>query len=153
MNIPFCRALNEDSIETLVQSLGHHYYEEGQIIIKEGQIIDDIYILDEGQVSVFFKLNQDETPLETLSDKGTVIGAMSFLTKDPATFNVRASSDCFFYVIKEDRFAQARDIYLDIESNVNQILEYIKEDGMPLFDYLKIKPPNFYKNKCYELFA
>jgi len=48
MNIPYMRYLNAESVEFMVQNLKHQYYEEGQIIIKEEQILNTIYILDEG---------------------------------------------------------------------------------------------------------
>jgi len=57
---------------------------------------------------VFAKLNQDETVMETLEDKGTVFGSLSFLCKKPMQFNLRAESDCFFYEISEETIERAR---------------------------------------------
>ena len=79
--------LTKDQIESVIPHLRQHEYNEGEVIIKEGDLNDKIYFLLEGQVSVL----KGDTLL-TKFGIGDNFGEVEVLDVMPAVASIKALS-------------------------------------------------------------
>lgn len=65
----------------------------GDMLFKEGDLPDKIYITKKGELEVFQEKDEDEFLLGTIGEN-EVVGEMAFLKKESRTASVRARSEC-----------------------------------------------------------
>jgi len=70
-------------------------FESGQVIIREGGEMHDLYVLAEGEI----ELIKGNTPVCKISKAGSTFGEMSALLGVKPTASVIAASPCVFKVI------------------------------------------------------
>ncbi len=68
------------------------YYQNGENIIKAGQIEQRMYIILEGRVSVILQSGEDQFVVATMG-KGDFFGEISLFTDHPRSATVRALGD------------------------------------------------------------
>ncbi len=73
--------------------------EAGKAVIREGQPVNNLYILKEGEVEI----TMDRTPVCRISEKGTVLGEVSSLLSGTATASVITSKPSRLLVIEDSR--------------------------------------------------
>lgn len=64
-------------------------YADGEIIIREGDVGDCMYVVQEGQVEVLIGSGEDEVQLDVL-DPGAFFGEMAVFERDVRSATVRA---------------------------------------------------------------
>ncbi len=105
---------NEDDVRMLKQvydNLSIVPFKSGEIIIKEGEMGDELFILYEGEVLV-----TRETPvgdviaLATLNSSMNVFfGEMAIISKDTRSATITANTDCLCLSIAGDKFMEVCD--------------------------------------------
>lgn len=72
----------------------YKFFEEGQIICKQGEKGDSAYIVEEGQVEVF--LERDGGKIQPIAQRGpgSIIGEMGIVDDEPRSASVKALSPC-----------------------------------------------------------
>ncbi len=68
-------------------------FKEGDILFKQGDPADSMYLVRKGSLTVYIKNEDGELPLATL-DNGAIVGEMAFFDQKPRSASVRASQDC-----------------------------------------------------------
>ena len=89
---------------------------EGEIIFKEGEIGDEIYLIEEGEVEIFKEIEGKEKRIAILKE-GEVFGEMSALDGKPRSASARALKDTVLRIM-----------------NREALIEYIKQN--PFIEYL-----------------
>ena len=81
-------------------------YQKGDVIIEEGKIGDDFYILYSGKVHISRKTPAgDEIALADLSsDMNIFFGETALISDDPRTATVRALTDCRCIALSSTKF-------------------------------------------------
>lgn len=89
---------------------------EGEIIFKEGEKGDEIYLIEKGQVEIFKEIEGKEKIIAILKE-GEVFGEMSALDGKPRSASARALKDTILRIM-----------------NREALIEYIKQN--PFIEYL-----------------
>lgn len=108
------RDLTEAEIETMARVLTPRSRLAGELLMKEGEEGDSMYVIAEGEVeitkSLTMRFGQDdyretEKTMSRLSarDYG-VIGEMALISRERRSATVACRSGCLFYEIKRDDF-------------------------------------------------
>lgn len=64
-------------------------FEDGEVIVRQGEEGDSMYVVQEGQVEVYLEKEGRELPLRVLG-KGEFIGEMSIFEREVRSASVRA---------------------------------------------------------------
>ena len=72
-NINYFQHLSVDILETLVYKLRQEYFEDGQLLFKHNDMVQQVYILADGQVDTFVSVNDEDLVLDTLRVPGSVL--------------------------------------------------------------------------------
>ena len=96
-----CRILREVYDSMTIES-----YQKGDVIIEEGKIGDDFYILYSGKVHISRKTPAgDEIALADLSSEMNIFfGETALISDDPRTATVRALADCRCIALSSTKF-------------------------------------------------
>jgi CRP-like cAMP-binding protein len=73
----------------------------GDIVIKEGDVSDALYVIESGKVMIYIDSDDSMVVLSTLSN-GDFFGEMALLTSKPRSATVKAMSDLVVLEIKRD---------------------------------------------------
>jgi len=104
--------LTEEEGERVLQLLTPVFYYQGQVILKEGEPGDSLYLLNEGEVEVTKRLTMaldQDTPTEKLmmrlrAEDGVSFGEMALLEKEARSATVKALSDCRLLELRRQDF-------------------------------------------------
>lgn len=150
------KGLNEEEIEKILSLCKEVRFNKNEIIMKEGEVGDEIYIVIEGTVEVAKNLILDETAGdENLTNKvftklraedHPVFGEIALLEESERTATIKAMTDCVFYKIKKDNFLKLADadhelgykILLNMARIVSSRLRKSNEDIIKLTTALSI---------------
>lgn len=153
------RNLSIEQIKTVLGICRKVKFSEHEIIMKEGDIGDSLYIILEGTVEVIKSLvisdlgeddyreavkNKVFTKIDEKSH--AVFGEIALLEECKRTATIRAVTDCIFYEIKKDDFLQLMEtdsvsgckILLNLARVVSARLRKADEDTIKLTTVLSI---------------
>ena len=93
-------------LRSVYDSMTIESYQKGDVIIEEGKIGDDFYILYSGKVHISRKTPAgDEIALADLtSEMNIFFGETALISDDPRTATVRALSDCRCIALSSTKF-------------------------------------------------
>jgi len=79
---------------------------KGSVIIKEGELGDELYIIKKGSVSILKNTLQNEpyTVVNLSADQNVFFGEIGLLRNDKRSASVVAEEDCVFMVTNRSRF-------------------------------------------------
>jgi CRP-like cAMP-binding protein len=131
-NVGFLKELanKEEELKKIAEIINYKKMKKGTIIIKEGEIGDNFYILKSGKVSILKKtLDNEEYSVATLESKGDNIvffGELALLDNDKRSATVVADSDVELLAISRDDFIKLGNKYpyigLIITREISKIL-------------------------------
>jgi len=81
--------LQEEQLQELLSFVKHCTYEEGELILRQGQSGHQLFIIEQGEVRIQLE-HPSIVPIATLT-QGAFFGEMSCLTGDPVSASVYAS--------------------------------------------------------------
>lgn len=102
--------LDDDDLDWILETGSREEVMAGTVLIREGQPIDAIYILLEGELSIS-TIATDDREIATLTS-GEVVGEMSFVDTRPPSATVRAKHNAI--VLSVPRKALATKLQQDI---------------------------------------
>jgi len=127
--------LNDDELEAVAKIAERKNYTAGEMIAKEGEMGDRVYLIDQGKVEIIKEQPDGKVQqLNVLSEEvslaqqyhGGFFGEMSLLDAEPRSASVRALTDCSIIELKNmdlrEIFVQNRNIQLIMTINVARIL-------------------------------
>ena len=108
-------SLNNTDLEEIADNAERVHFEKDDYIIKQNDIGDSLYVINDGVVSVYLDGENEEKIFLAKLGVGDFIGEGSLLTGEPRSANVIAETPCIaIKVSKEiikDIFAKNPDVY------------------------------------------
>jgi len=102
--VPF-NSLSEESLQSISQDLQNVAYSAGEIIIKEGEEGDSLYIIEKGTVQIYMKdPGSDEKITLSKLKEGDYFGEMALITGEPRSANVEALENVSLYRLDKKGF-------------------------------------------------
>lgn len=104
--------LNNRERYYMLRLFQRHVYSPGKIVIAEGDIVNELYIIAYGTWEVYLPKNEDylyrrtDIKLQMLKDAGALLGEYSFIDHKPASASVRAMGGGELYGISRANFDQ-----------------------------------------------
>jgi HEAT repeat protein len=102
---PLFAALEGEELAALAEIALEATYSEGEIIFEENQAADHLYVVVDGQVEVFRRVNSSERPLALLGEK-ECFGEMAILDDLPRSASVRAVEPTTVLKIDRESFRE-----------------------------------------------
>ncbi|MEQ8955988.1 MAG: cyclic nucleotide-binding domain-containing protein [Gammaproteobacteria bacterium] len=98
---PLFNALPPEQIQHLVPLIDRKTFKAGQILMKQGEAGDSVYIIDKGRVEI-----DDEERHHQVAELGAndVVGEIALLTGETRTATVKALEDVSVWVIRKEEF-------------------------------------------------
>lgn len=107
--VPLFSSMNDAEISLLDSSADTVSYKEGDLLIKEGDVADSLYVILFGKVKVFTKNNEgDEIILNELG-QGDYVGELALLDDEPRSASVMATKNTEVMKISKQDFKQVLD--------------------------------------------
>lgn len=97
-------------------------FKAGDIILKQGEMGDCAYIIEEGQVEISIRRADGQTQVVSTRGAGTIIGEMAIVDAAPRTATITALKDCKMLEITRDDFAQRLKISDPVIQMVSQVI-------------------------------
>jgi CRP-like cAMP-binding protein len=96
----------DEELEALSGLVRERSFLQDELIINEGEIGHDLYILLKGQVSVTRTMARGEQTQVAIVSEGELFGEMSFLDRKPRTASVKSLKPCRLLVVSREQFEQ-----------------------------------------------
>ena len=125
-SIDLFTSLSDEEINSIVENDSHFNFGPGEIIIREGEHRSSMYVIVEGECSIYIKdANKSDNMIQvaTLS-RGSIIGEVSALTGDCTTATVIANGHLMLQEISQ---AQINRIFLANNSAMKSFASIISE--------------------------
>ncbi len=103
--LPLFADLERDAFVELIELLDYHECKEGEVICKEGQTTDRIFVLVAGKAEVSRQVDGEAKTLAFLGG-GSIFGEISMLTGAAPTSTITAVSDCDLLEIEREDLNQ-----------------------------------------------
>ena len=112
----------------LHQHMQGRHYAPGDLIIRQGELTNSLYIIAKGVVSIQVRLQNGESLEVARYAVSQILGEISLLTGEPRTANVLALSDCYLFEIKKEDIAPFIEAEPEIAERLSAILTERKLD-------------------------
>ncbi|HEY1086999.1 MAG TPA: cyclic nucleotide-binding domain-containing protein [Archangium sp.] len=103
--LPLFADLERDAFVDLIETLDYRELKEGEVVCKEGQATDRIFVLVAGKAEVTRQVDGEAKTLAFLGG-GSIFGEISLLTGAPPTSTITAVSDCDVLEIEREDLNQ-----------------------------------------------
>lgn len=103
----FFRDLDGDAIAELAAAAGHQHFGNGEVLVREGDVGDSLFVVEHGRVRVAKTASGEDTGDVTLATlgEGAFFGEMSLLTGEPRSATVTSDGGCEVLVISKPALA------------------------------------------------
>jgi predicted acylesterase/phospholipase RssA/CRP-like cAMP-binding protein len=118
----FFTGLTEAEIAGAVDSLERRSFAAGTVLMAEGDIPGEMYVLKTGSAEVLVEDHTGAKQMVSRVGPGETIGEISLLTKQPASATVRIAEDCEVLVLAESKLAELTERFPGLERNMLRIL-------------------------------
>lgn len=85
--------LNDDDVEWMLKAGRKRTLREGEVLIRQGVPVDEVYILLDGSLAVWLKLRRGQEREIASLQAGEIVGEMSFVDARPPSATVKALED------------------------------------------------------------
>ena len=120
----------------MTYKMSNQFFEEGQIIFKNGDNIDKVYILADGNIDAYVSVNDEDLVLDNISVPGCVIGQHTFLMADAkVTYSARTTQETNMLVLSREAVEKLRDKLHDLNDQIEIAQKHIQSSSYPLLDY------------------
>jgi len=115
------RALDAEKIDRLSRRLRHVVFGPGEVILRQGDPGDSLYLVRGGQVAVQIGVLGASKEIATLGD-GQFFGEMSLMTGESRAATVVAKTDVTCYVVEKEAFQEIVQEKPDLAGTISDIL-------------------------------
>ncbi|MEW5822210.1 MAG: cyclic nucleotide-binding domain-containing protein [Cyanobacteriota bacterium] len=103
--VDFLKPLKDQQIENLAKRVKLETFAADEMIIRQGEIGDNMYILEEGYAELLYEdINGDIRSINTVSSP-SIFGELSSLSGSPRTVTVLALTDCKLFSLDKNTFS------------------------------------------------
>ncbi|MHA1167515.1 MAG: ATP-binding protein [Candidatus Hodarchaeales archaeon] len=117
-NIPLFNNLTEDDMKPLFQKIKEVKIKANEILVKQGTVSKDIYIIREGKLEIYITGPHEYIHHIDILEPPAVIGEMEFFDDKPLVATARAKTDCVLYLISNEDMRN----FLEIHPELNKRL-------------------------------
>uniref|UniRef100_A0A7S3JC92 Cyclic nucleotide-binding domain-containing protein n=1 Tax=Euplotes harpa TaxID=151035 RepID=A0A7S3JC92_9SPIT len=121
--------------EELLYSLHPETFEEGQIIFDNNDVIQNLYFVSEGEISIVLQLDNGEEVITDMLTPGSNFGTYSILKDNKQMFTFKANTFVCVQVLEREALGKCRDQFKDLNNVLLDYENYIEEVGIPACDY------------------
>ena len=121
--------LTEDECRVLAGAMGVRRLKDGDLLVKEGQGDDTLFVLIEGRLSVIGNVLGKEGIVYSMRP-GECAGTRAFVDRTPRKATLRASGDAVVYTMKPDAFESLLDDHPRIVYKVMRALFRITHSNL-----------------------
>ncbi len=115
--------MTHEELDTLESILVPRKCAKGEIILKEGQVCEDIFYIDKGLIRQFY-IKKDKEVTEHLATEGGIIMCIESLFKEePTKLQVEALEPCILYALPKRKLEQVALHNVNIQILFRKILE------------------------------
>ena len=118
----FFTGLTAAEIASAVDSLERRHFEAGTVLMAEGDIPGEMYVLNTGSAEVLVEDHTGAKQMVSRVGPGETIGEISLLTKQPASATVRIAEESEVLVLAESKLAELTERFPGLERNMLRIL-------------------------------
>ena len=136
VNISYFSQCRTNTLETLVYKLNQEFFEEGQIIFKNGDKVEKVYILADGSVDTYLSLHDEDLILDNLKISGSILGQYTSIMQQNINYSARATSETNMLVVSVETINKVRADNPELNMKIKGIIQGLQEKGMPLCDYV-----------------
>jgi small-conductance mechanosensitive channel/CRP-like cAMP-binding protein len=119
--IDFLAVLDAQALRLLAESTQKRVYLPGELVVREGEPGEELFVIIEGEADVLIKTGDQTTSVATLK-KGQFFGEMSLLTGAPRSATVQAKSQLTVTVVGKDAMSQVISRNLNLADQFGTIL-------------------------------
>ncbi len=133
--IPLFSVLNEKELEKISQKIRLKKYTAGEMIFKEGDHAEELFIIKSGEITVYKKTENKKTENFAVLTKGELFGDMGIILDSPRTLSVIVSSDMAeLYILSKSDFLSMLKTYPEMSFNLVKIIcQRLKDANDKLF--------------------
>ncbi|MFO0552040.1 MAG: ABC transporter transmembrane domain-containing protein [Polyangiaceae bacterium] len=103
----FAEVEDEALLARLATEFTSEFYEEGQVVVEEGKVVNRLFILVRGRAETLSRtFLQAQRRLGGLDD-GDAFGTLALVRDEPSTSTVRTIDPCLFITLRRDHFLAA----------------------------------------------
>jgi len=135
---PLFQSLKSDELKIVSLAMRNVIYEQGEMIINEGDEGDEAYIIYSGEVEVF-RLLEGKTVIMNKLGEGEMFGELALFGEGFRSASVRASKETLVGVISKEKLYEIIREFPDIAIQIlkvqaqrfsrteNRLMEFLKE--------------------------
>ncbi|PKM49354.1 MAG: Crp/Fnr family transcriptional regulator [Firmicutes bacterium HGW-Firmicutes-7] len=114
--------LNKEELGRVVSLITRKHYSKGELIIIEGSTLDNLIIINSGQVKIFRNTQEGKEQILYVFTEGDFFGEKNLIKNQVATFNVEALEDTNICMIKKSDFQTLLRKFPDISLKIMEEL-------------------------------
>jgi small-conductance mechanosensitive channel/CRP-like cAMP-binding protein len=115
------RALDAEKIDRLARRLRLAIFGPGEVILRQGEPGDSLYVVRSGEVAVRLASHGVQRDVAMLS-AGQFFGEMSLMTGESRSATIVARNDVQCYVVSKDAFQEILESKPDLAATISEIL-------------------------------
>jgi hypothetical protein len=115
------RALDAEKIDRLARRLRLAPFGPGEVILREGDPGDSLYVLQSGEVAVRVNILGQARDVTTLK-AGQFFGEMSLMTGESRSATIVAKTDVECYIVSKDAFQEILEQKPELAATISEIL-------------------------------
>jgi hypothetical protein len=120
--VDWLRGLNEDELRLLVPTVAVRQFGAGEMLIREGEQGDSMFIVRSGKAEVFARTADGQTRHLRTYNRGDFTGEMALMTGEPRTASVRAITDVEVIEMDREGFARLFKEHPDAAAGIGDII-------------------------------
>lgn len=120
--VPIFSSLNIEELSRVVNLIRRHHYVKGELIIVEGSNLDNLIIINSGQVKAFRDSLEGKEQILYIFSEGDFFGEKNLIRNQEATYNVEALKETNICMINKEDFQGLFREYPDIGLKVMEEL-------------------------------
>lgn len=119
---PLLSSLPEAAVERIDRAAQMRRAARGETIVCEGEIGDDLFVIEEGEVEVVARDVHGQCRTLARLRQGECFGELSLLSGEPASATVTAVADTTLWVLSHAHFAAIADDHPELSRNLSAFL-------------------------------
>ena len=116
--LPIFQGLSQACLKRIAEQLEALSYSSGDILIKKGEVGEEMFLIDQGEVEVL----NDQGNTIAIIKHGQCVGEMALLTQSLRTANVVAKNYCDVYRLTKIDFISIGQDYPELEESFHRIM-------------------------------
>ena len=99
--------LDDAALEHLANLARHSYFDDGEVLVRQGELGDSLFVIERGRVSVSAASSEIDTAEIQLAsmEAGAFFGEISLLTGEPRSATVKADGGCEVLELSKEHLA------------------------------------------------